>query len=167
MDDDSLSVDDVLKIIRDKVGTTEKTDGEDENKKPPFAKNGEGKDEEDEMFDDPAKKKKFEEMVNTTVSNLTEQVTSANTKLHAFEKREQVRSFMESNNLNAKTLGQSRVKLLESAADETAMKTLLESWPPSVRSMAPPAGELSNLTEQVAAKVPGTFEGVRSLLRSR
>lgn len=154
MDNNSLTLDEVIQIIQDKVGP----------KADPFE--DEEDSEEDDMADekDPKKKNPFKESLQA----LTEQVNEGQKKLAAIEKKTAIRDFMESNRLSAQSLGAERVKLLEACADEPAMKTLLETWPLSVRNARPPLAQLQTLTEsRTAEAAPKTFQATRSLLRSR
>lgn len=79
-----------------------------------------------------------------------------------------LRGFMKKHRLDAGVLGPARMTLLQKQRSEAEMQTLLESWPQAVRSR-PPAAQLQPLYEsqpEAAPRLPGTVEGVRSLLRS-
>lgn len=126
IDDSSLSVDEVLNIIRKAVGTA------DPEEDPPV------EDEDEDMFEDPEKKKKFEENVNAAVDA---KLTPLTEQLSAITKDRDARAILESFNSSPTTVGPERFKELLESADEAAMKALVESWPPAVRGAKRPAAQ--------------------------
>lgn len=100
----------------------------------------------------------------TLIESLTEKVNTLETKYTATEKQLVLAKFMESEKLSAQSLGADRMKLLEACADNDARKVLVKTWPASVKGIAPPRGQLQNVTESIAA-APKTAGDVRAMLR--
>lgn|GEM_PF-2164201 len=134
MDSGSLTLDEVLDIIKKSVGSEAPKDGEEPDE-----------DEDEKMFTDPEKKKKFEESVSAAVdaklTPLTEQMATVSKELSA-------RKLLESFNTSPAVVGAEKFKTLLEAADEAAMKTLVESWPPALRGANRPAAQLNGAADK-------------------
>jgi len=157
VDAGTLTAQDVVRIISKAIGTApgEEAGEDDPDNKPPGDKPP--LDDEDEgMFDDPKKKKKFEESVEAAVAAglkpLTEQVASQATELASLNKDSAVRKLLETFNTTPVAIGAERFKSLLESENEEAMKKLVESWPPAVRGAQRPAAQAGGMGP--AKKVP-------------
>lgn len=105
--------------------------------------------------------------VTAATKPLTESLTATTKELESVKKRDAARSLLESYNTNVSVVGADKFKQLCESADEPAMKALVESWPPAIRGAAKPQIQGTTELTESASVAPASFEGVRSLLRSR
>lgn len=116
--------------------------------------------EDENMFEDPEKKKKFEESVQAIVAQATQPITE---QLEAANKELAARKVLESKGatVNAQLLGE----LLE-CEDEDAMKSLVAGWSPQKLGKAKPTVR-SLQEQQTAGKFPETHESFLRELKRR